>query len=192
MNHTKNKKPSVHKTPKRAMTTKKAKVAKPSQLAKAAPHKMQMQSMMTINKKAPMTPAFLRATSMSAVPMFAAATPTTTPAMLTTPFNAFNMPSVLNTPFTMARRGIIHKPKTPLDNDTELRMDFTVLKASEPIVEMEDDQYPEWIWTVADLQPSLYELSKVPEEEMTIEQVRRKFKLDRRGIIKGNNTAQRK
>lgn len=188
MNHTKKQPKAVNKTHKRSMATQKkvAKKAPHHVAAKAAPHTAQVNTMMTTTTKA------AKRTTTATTAATAAFLPTFLAPSAQSMFTPFGAPSALNTPFTMAKRTLIHKPKAPLDNDTELRMDFNVLKAAEPIAELEDDQYPEWIWTVADLQPSLYELSKVPENEMTIEQVRRKFKLDRREIIKGNNTSARK
>lgn len=95
-------------------------------------------------------------------------------------------------PLTMAKRGLILKPKQPLDNNVELRLEFNVIKAAEPIVELPDDQYPAWIWNLGNPDKSLYEIGKLQEDDMDLATVRRKFKLERRESIKSSNTLRRK
>jgi len=125
---------------------------------------------------------------------------------LNTPSNQFPFPSPLpstipsfapsqkfnNTMFTLAKRGLILKPKAPLDPNQDLLFEFNILKEAKPIVELPDSEYPDWLWTVADPQQSLYDISKIPEAEMNITTMRRKFKLDRRELIRNNNNATRK
>eukprot|EP00461_Guttulinopsis_vulgaris_P001685 UN01685 len=133
----------------------------------AAPYTMPKQSIMT------MTPPTLNFTNKL-----------TAPSLINNNNKIANSP-FLQMPHKITKRGLIHSPKQPLDNEVELRLDFNVLKDAPPLVELEDHEYPEWLWDIAKPQLSLYDIGRIPQEDWDIPILRRKFKLERRDIIKG-------
>lgn len=67
--------------------------------------------------------------------------------------------------------------------------EFQPLKEAPVIEELPDKDYPEWLWTVHLPLPTLADLKKIGFENMTEQQRKRFFKLQRREIIKANNTS---
>ena len=177
----------VQKQPKR---TKMTKASKPTPMSLSTPLIQQQQrSFMTAPQQ--QLNLFKKSTSLSSTSASPLATSTT--AYVLPAFTSTQMYQPMSlAPFHIAKRGLILKPKTPLDKEVDLLMDFNVLKEAKPIVELPDAEYPAWLWHVADPQQSLYDISKIPQDEMTIPTMRRKFKLERRELIKGNNNTTKK
>lgn len=131
---------------------------------------------------------------MKSMKAFGAVTPPSQPQFQLQPLNftSFFPQSARFAPFNMAKRNLILKPKAPLDPEVDLLFEFNILKDAKPITELPDAEYPAWLWNIADTQQSLYDISKIPQDEMTIPTMRRKFKLERRDLIRNNNNSSRK
>lgn len=68
------------------------------------------------------------------------------------------------------------------------KVDITYKKDQEEVKILPDEEYPEWLWSIKD--PTLKELNKKMEEnfdEVTMDDLQRLMKLERRKRIRENN-----
>mmetsp|Transcript_28723 Transcript_28723/g.80869 ORF Transcript_28723/g.80869 Transcript_28723/m.80869 type:complete len:118 (+) Transcript_28723:224-577(+) len=57
---------------------------------------------------------------------------------------------------------------------------------SDPAI-LPDDQYPEWLWDLAQSEPTLRELERKGADNLSMPELKRAIKLDRRATIRANN-----
>uniref|UniRef100_A0A0A9X573 54S ribosomal protein L37, mitochondrial n=1 Tax=Lygus hesperus TaxID=30085 RepID=A0A0A9X573_LYGHE len=72
----------------------------------------------------------------------------------------------------------------------ELRLkELQVLKASAPIVELPDAEYPSWLWTINQPTLTFTQMQELGLEKLSTKQRARFFKLQRRLHVKQKNVA---